>query len=63
MDISETATVAADKARWRMPSISLPAQTRTAILFACSAAIGGTVWSGNSALNYLALLFPFVYLQ
>jgi hypothetical protein len=58
MDISETATVAADKARWRMPSISLPAQTRTAILFACSAAIGGAGWSGNSALNYFALLFP-----
>ena len=63
MDISEAATVAADKATWRMPSISLPAQTSTAILFACSAAIGCAGWSGNSALNYFALLFPFVYLQ
>jgi hypothetical protein len=44
-------------------SIHLPAQARTAILFACSAAIGGAGWSGDSALNYLALLFPFVYLQ
>ena len=33
------------------------------ILFACSATIGGAGWSGNPALNYLALLFPFVYLQ
>ena len=63
MDISETATVAADKARWRMPSITLPAHTRTAILFAFSGAIGAVGWSGNSALNYFALLFPFVYLQ
>ena len=43
--------------------MSLPAQTRTASLFACSAAIGGAGWSGNSTLNYFALLFPFVYLQ
>ena len=63
MAISETATLAAEKARWRMPSISLSAQTRTVILFACSATIGGAGWSGNPALNYLALLFPFVYLQ
>ena len=33
MNISETATVAPDKVRLRMPSISLPAQARTAILF------------------------------
>jgi hypothetical protein len=46
-----------------MPSISLSAQARTAILFACSAAIGGTGWSGDPALNYFALLFPFVYLH
>jgi len=46
-----------------MPSIPLPAQARTAILFACSAAIGGAGWSGDPVLNYLALLFPFVYLQ
>jgi hypothetical protein len=63
MNISETATVAPDKVRLRMPSISLPAQARTAILFACSAAIGGAGWSGDPALNYFALLFPFVYLQ
>jgi hypothetical protein len=46
-----------------MSSTPLPAQARTAILFACSAAIGGAGWSGDPVLNYLALLFPFVYLQ
>jgi hypothetical protein len=46
-----------------MPSISLSAQARTAILFASSAAIGGAGWSGDSALNCFALLFPFVYLH
>jgi len=63
MNISETAAVAPNKARWRMPSINLPAQARTAILFATSAALGGAGWSGEPALNYLALLFPFVYLH
>jgi hypothetical protein len=46
-----------------MPSISLTAQARTAILFATSTAIGGAGWSGYPALNYFALLFPFAYLQ
>jgi len=63
MNIAEKATVAPDKMRWRMPSIHLPGQARTAILFACSAAIGGAGWSGDPALNCFALLFPFVYLH
>jgi hypothetical protein len=63
MNISDTAPAAPGKARWTMPSISLSAQARTAILFACSAAIGGAGWSGDPALNYFALLFPFVYLH
>jgi hypothetical protein len=63
MNISETAAVAPINARWRIPRIHLPAQARTAILFAASAAIGGAGWSGESALNCFALLFPFVYLR
>jgi hypothetical protein len=63
MNIPETAIVTPSRARWRIPSIHLPAQARTAILFATSTAIGGAGWSGDPALNYLALLFPFVYLQ
>jgi len=63
MNISQTEAIAPNKARWRIPSIHLPAQARTAILFATSAAIGGAGWSGDPALNYLALLFPFVYLH
>jgi hypothetical protein len=63
MNISETATIAADKPRWRIPGIHLPAQARTAVLFATSAAIGGAGWSGDPAFNYLVLLFPFVYLH
>ena len=63
MNIAETAAVAPSTSRWRIPIIPLPAQARTTILFACSAAIGGAGWSGDPVLNYFALLFPFVYLQ
>ncbi len=63
MNISDTAAVEPINARWKIPSIHLPAQARTAILFTASAAIGGSAWSGESALNCFALLFPFVYLH
>jgi hypothetical protein len=63
MNISETAGLAPINVRWRIPSIHLPFQARTAILFATSAAIGGAGWSGDPALNCFALLFPFVYLH
>lgn len=63
MNIAETATVAPSTSRWSIPSIHLPAQATTAILYACSAAIGGAGWSGDPALNCFALLFPFVYLH
>jgi hypothetical protein len=63
MNISETAAITPSRLRWRIPSIPIPPQVRTAILFACSTAIGGAGWSGNSALNYFALLFPYVYLH
>jgi len=63
MNISDTADIMPSSARWRLLSISVPAQARTAILFAISAAIGGAGWSGAPALNYFALLFPFVYLH
>ena len=32
-------------------------------LFAIAAALGGAGWSGNIALNLLALLYPYIYLQ
>jgi hypothetical protein len=32
------------------------------LLFLFSAAIGGLGWSGNPALHFLALLYPFVYM-
>jgi hypothetical protein len=63
MNIADTRAVAPHKMGWRMPSIPPPAQARTAILFACSAAIGGAGWSGDPVLNCFALLFPFVYLH
>ena len=63
MNISETADIMPSRSRWRMLSIPVPAQARTAILFATSAAIGGAGWSGDPALNYFAFLFPFVYLH
>jgi hypothetical protein len=63
MNISDATTIAQNSVKCRMPSISLPAQARTAILFTASAAIGGAGWSGDPALNYFALLFPFVYLR
>ena len=63
MNISDTAAVEPINVRWRIPSIHLPVQARTAILFATSAAIGGAGWCGESTLNCFALLFPFVYLH
>jgi hypothetical protein len=63
MNISDTADIMPSSARWRLLSVPVPAQARTAILFAISAAIGGAGWSGDPALNYFALLFPFVYLH
>jgi hypothetical protein len=62
MNISDSTTFVQNSVKWRIPSISLPAQARTANLFAASAAIGGAGWSGGPTLNYFALLFPFVYL-
>ena len=36
---------------------------RTSLLFAFAVALGGLGWSGLSSLNYLALLYPFLYLH
>ena len=63
MNISETADIKPGRARWGVLSTRVSAPARTAILFAASAAIGGAGWSGDSALNYFALLFPFVFLH
>ncbi|MDQ2839857.1 MAG: hypothetical protein M3Y72_02215 [Acidobacteriota bacterium] len=42
--------------------LRLSESLRTALLFMVAAALGGLGWSGRPALNYLALLFPFIYL-
>jgi hypothetical protein len=36
---------------------------RTALLFAAAFAVGAAGWSGKPSLNFLALLYPFVYIQ
>jgi hypothetical protein len=40
-----------------------PESLRTALLCAIAALLGGLGWSGRSPLNYLALLYPFLYLH
>lgn len=37
--------------------------TNTISLFAIAGLVGGLGWSGNSALHFLALLYPFVYIH
>lgn len=40
-----------------------PETTNTISLFAIAGLVGGLGWSGNSALHFLALLYPFVYIH
>ena len=44
-------------------SIRISPNLRTALLFAAAFAFGAAGWSGKPSLNFLALLYPFVYLQ
>ena len=44
-------------------SIRISPNLRTALLFAVAFAFGTAGWSGKPSLNFLALLYPFVYLQ
>jgi hypothetical protein len=44
-------------------SIRISPNRRTALLFVAAFALGAAGWSGKPSLNFLALLYPFVYLQ
>jgi hypothetical protein len=44
-------------------SIWISRNLRTALLFAAALVVGAAGWSGKPSLNFLALLYPFVYLQ
>jgi hypothetical protein len=44
-------------------SIRISPNIRTALLFAAAFTVGAAGWSGKPSLNFLALLYPFVYLQ
>lgn len=44
-------------------NLHLSDTANTIVVFAASALIGGLGWSGNPALHFLALLYPFVYIQ
>jgi len=43
--------------------LHLPDTGKSITLFAMTALIGGLGWSGNPALHFLALLYPFVYIH
>lgn len=44
-------------------NLHLSDTANTLALFAIAALLGGLGWSGNPALHFLALLYPFVYIQ
>ncbi len=44
-------------------SIRISQNRRTVLLFAAAFVFGAAGWSGKTSLNFLALLYPFVYLQ
>ena len=63
MHITESAAIPPRNVRRGFRVVPISNTARTTLLFAASAAIGGAGWSGRPALNYFALLFPFLYLQ
>src|SRR5579863_8777852 len=63
MRITETMEPSRGKMTTHLPSIRISPNVRTTILFAAAFVVGATGWSGKQSLNFLALLYPFVYLH
>ena len=63
MKITESIEPSRGKMTTHLLSIRISPNLRTALLFAAAFAFGAAGWSGKPSLNFLALLYPFVYLQ
>ena len=60
-----TESIEYHEGRWRpmLLSIRISPDIRTVLLFTAAFVFGAAGWSGKTSLNFLALLYPFVYLQ
>ena len=63
MKITETMEPPRGKMTTRLLSIQISPNVRTTVLFAAALVFGAAGWSGKPSLNFVALLYPFVYLQ
>ena len=63
MKIAESIEPSRGTMRTQLLSIRISPNLRTTLLFAAAFTFGVAGWSGNLSLNFLALLYPFVYLQ
>jgi hypothetical protein len=63
MKITETMEPSRGKMTTHLPSIQISPNVRTTLLFAAAFVFGAAGWSGKPSLNFMALLYPFVYLQ
>ena len=63
MKIAESIEPSRGKMTTHLLSVRISPNLRTALLFAAAFAFGAAGWSGKPSLNFLALLYPFVYLQ
>jgi len=63
MKVAESMQPRQRKMRTHLLSIQISPNLRTALLFIAAFVFGAAGWSGKPSLNFLALLYPFVYLQ
>ena len=63
MKITEFIESSRGKMTTHLLSIRISPNIRTALLFTAAFAVGAAGWSGKPSLNFLALLYPFVYIQ
>ncbi len=63
MKIAETIELSRQKMTTNLLSARISPNIRTALLFAAAFAVGDAGWSGKPSVNFLALLYPFVYIQ
>jgi hypothetical protein len=63
MKITESIEPSLGRMTTHLRSVRISPNLRTALLFTAAFAFGTAGWSGKPSLNFLALLYPFVYLQ
>jgi hypothetical protein len=63
MKIWESVEPSERKVTTDLLSVRVSPNLRTALLFVAAFTFGSTGWSGTPSLNFVALLYPFVYLQ